>query len=285
MLRGKGFGGLVEPLPLGYDDEHYSCGEQSLAGGRLRLTLVGRMVPEKGVCDAVRVLASLHVGKGIDAELVLAGSGPELTAAMALAKGLGVDARVEHRPWLATPDLAQLYRETHVVLAPSRSTATWAEQFGRMIVEGAGQRLRHRRLRLRFHSRGRREPGVAGSGRRCRLPRRGRGARPERSGGVPSPKAIRTGPRPRENMDLRRPQAGRVLPGWLWTAGRTPLLAGSPRARRRLAEAEFGRPAQALGQSRPFALPYLRRPSATSRVLGRTMDMLAEVRTKIRRAG
>jgi len=136
VLRGKGFGGLVEPLPLGYDEANYSSGEQSLAAGRLRLTLVGRMVPEKGVCDAVRVLASLHVGRGMDAELVLAGSGPELTAAMALAKGLGVDDRVEHRPWLATPDLAQLYRETHVVLTPSQSTATWAEQFGRMIVEG-----------------------------------------------------------------------------------------------------------------------------------------------------
>ena len=69
VLRGKGFGGLVVPLPLGYDDEHYSCGEQSLTEGRLRLALVGRMVREKGPCDAVRVLADLHVGRGIDVEL------------------------------------------------------------------------------------------------------------------------------------------------------------------------------------------------------------------------
>ena len=90
VLRGKGFGGLVEPLPLGYEDELYSCGEQSLAGGRLRLALVGRMVREKGVCDAVRVLADLHLEKGMDVELVLAGSGLELTAAMALAKDPGL---------------------------------------------------------------------------------------------------------------------------------------------------------------------------------------------------
>ena len=31
--------------------------------------------------------------------------------------------------------MAELYRQTHVVLAPSRSTARWVEQFGRMIVE------------------------------------------------------------------------------------------------------------------------------------------------------
>ena len=283
VLRGKGFGGLIEPLPLGYDDEHYSCGEQSLAGGRLRLALVGRMVREKGVCDAVRVLAGLHVGKGMDVELVLAGSGPQLTAAMALAKELGVDDRVEHRPWLATPELAQLYRETHVVLAPSRSTATWAEQFGRMIVEGQA------------------------SG--CVIVGYDSGSIPE-VGGDPAllvgegdvdslaeaAALVLSDP---EEFQARRRSGLALAPGRTWTCvarkqaelyraalevGPTPLLPGSPRARRQLAVAEFGRPAQALGQSRPFALPYLRRPSATSRVLGRTMDMLAEVHTKIARA-
>jgi glycosyltransferase involved in cell wall biosynthesis len=282
VLRRKGFGGLVEPLPLGYEDELYSCGEQSLAGGRLRLALVGRMVHEKGVCDAVRVLADLYLGKGMDAELVLAGSGPELTAAMVLAKELGVSDRVEHRPWLATPQLAQLYRETHVVLAPSRSTATWAEQFGRMIVEGQA------------------------SG--CVIVGYDSGAIPE-VGGDPAllvrerdvdslaqaAALVLSDP---EEFQARRRSGLALAAERTWTlvarkqanlyrmvleAGSTPLLPGSPRARRRLAEAEFGRPAEALGQSRPFALPYLRRPSATSRVLGLTMDMVAEVRTKIGR--
>ena len=93
------------------------------------------MVPEKGVCDAIRVLADLRTRSGMDVELVLAGSGPALAAAMSLAERLGVGDRVEHRPWLAVPDMAELYRQTHVVLAPSRSTARWVEQFGRMIVE------------------------------------------------------------------------------------------------------------------------------------------------------
>jgi glycosyltransferase involved in cell wall biosynthesis len=284
VLRGKGFGGLVEPLPLGYDDEQYSCGEQSLAGGRLRLALVGRMVREKGVCDAVRVLAGLHVGKGMDVELVLAGSGPELTVALALANELGVDDRVEHRPWLPTLELAQLYRETHVVLAPSRSTATWAEQFGRMIVEGQA------------------------SG--CVIVGYDSGAIPEvgggpallvREGDVDSlTDAAAVALSDPEEFQARRRSGLALAREKTWTrvarkqaelyraaleAGRTSLLPGSPRARRQSAEAEFGRPAEALGQSRPFALPYLRRPNATSRVLGRSMDMLAEVRTKIGRVG
>lgn len=284
VLRGKGFGGLIEPLLLGYDDEHFFSGEQSLAGGRLRLALVGRMVPEKGVCDAVRVLAGLHVGMAVDVELVLAGSGPELTGAMALAKELGVDDRLEHRPWLATSELAQLYRQTHVVLAPSRSTATWAEQFGRMIVEGQA------------------------SG--CVVVGYESGSIPE-VGGDPAllvPEGdvnslaqaaalVLSDP---EEFKVRRRSGLALARERTWTCvarqqadfyraamedGRTPLLTGSPRTWRQLAVAEFGRPAEALGQSRPFALPYLRRPSATSRVLGRIMDVVAEVRVKIARAG
>jgi hypothetical protein len=68
-------------------------------------------------------------------------------------------------------------------------------------------------------------------------------------------------------------------------AGPTPLGAGSPRVLRQRAIEEFGRPAETLGQARPFALPYLRRPSALSRSVGRAMDALAEARAKVRRAG
>ena len=280
VLRGKGFAGLIEPLPLGYDDEHYSCGEQTLGRGRLRLALVGRMVPEKGVCDSVRVLADLHAGKGMDAELVLAGSGPELTSAMALARQLGVQDRVEHRPWLATPELAQLYRETHVVLAPSRSTATWAEQFGRMIVEGQASGC----VIVGYDSGS--IPEVGGDP--ALLVREG-----DVDSLVQAAALVLSDP---EEFEARRRSGLALASERTWTqiarkqaelyrmaleAGRTPLLAASPRARRRLAEAEFGRPAEALGQSRPFALPYLRRPGATSRALGRTVDMVAELRAKI----
>ena len=176
--------------------------------------------------------------------------------------------------------MAQLYRETHVVLAPSRSTATWAEQFGRMIVEGQA------------------------SG--CVIVGYASGAIPEvgggpallvREGDVDSlAQAVALVLSDPEEFEARRQSGLALAPERTWTrvarkqaelyrialeAGPTPLLPGSPRARRCLAEAEFGRPAEALGQSRPFALPYLRRPGAMVRILGRTMDMLAEVRTKI----
>ncbi len=279
VLRGKGFSGLVEPLPLGYDSNSYFCGEQTLGDGEYRLALIGRMVQEKGVCDAVRVLADLRRHRAVDASLVLAGSGPALADAMKLADDLGVACVVEHRPWLSTAELAQLYRETHVVLTPSRSTATWVEQFGRMIVEAQASGC----VVVGYES---------GS-----IPEVGGGAAILVPEGDVTALVLAVGNVLSDEHDFRaRRRAGLALAQdrtWSSVAANQielyraalerspgPLLADSPRLRREMAVAEFGPPAEALGQSRPFALPGLRRPNAATRALGRGLDLLAEVRLK-----
>ena len=58
VARGKGFAGLIEVLPLGYDDTVFRPGEQSLDDDEIVLGLFGRLVPEKGVIDAVEILAT-----------------------------------------------------------------------------------------------------------------------------------------------------------------------------------------------------------------------------------
>ena len=134
VVRGKGFSGRVEVLPLGYDPELFHPGEQSLDDDVLRLGLVGRMVPEKGVLDAVSVLAAVSARR--PARLALVGDGPEVGRALSLAGRLGVADRLDVMPWVDTPTLATLYRSLHVVLVPSVATTRWVEQFGRVIVEG-----------------------------------------------------------------------------------------------------------------------------------------------------
>ena len=134
VARGKGFAGHLEVLPLGYDPDVYRLGDQSWDDPEFVLGLLGRMVPEKGVQDAVRILAAV---RGVrPARLELIGSGPEVLVAMALADRLGVREHVHHRPWLGLDDVASSYRAMHVVLIPSTATSTWVEQFGRVIVEG-----------------------------------------------------------------------------------------------------------------------------------------------------
>ena len=138
VLRGKGFGGLIEPLPLGYDDDVLLL-RRAVVGRRedCGWPLSAGWCPKRASRDAVRVLADLHVGRGMDVE-----SGPgRLRTSADRRDEAGGGARRGQTGWnivlgSCPRTLAQLYRETHVVLAPSRSTATWAEQFGRMIVEG-----------------------------------------------------------------------------------------------------------------------------------------------------
>ena len=48
VARGKGFSGLIEVLPLGFDDTLFCPGEQYVDDAEIVLGLVGRLVPEKG---------------------------------------------------------------------------------------------------------------------------------------------------------------------------------------------------------------------------------------------
>src|SRR5581483_519900 len=129
---GKGFTGLVQVLPLAPPPQIVP-GAQTPPGDQLRLLHVGRLVPEKGVLDAVDVLAELR--KHRDATLVIVGDGPERRAAQQRAVRLGVADALDIRPWADADELAVRYAEAHVLLAPSRRTRTWVEQFGRMVVE------------------------------------------------------------------------------------------------------------------------------------------------------
>lgn len=132
VVWGKGFRGIVEVLPLGVDTTQFHPGGQRLAG-ELRLLLAGRMVPEKGVRDAVATLVEIRRHR--PARLVLVGTGPEIEPAVDLARQAGVADAVEVRPWMGTAELASELRRAHVVLVPSRATTTWVEQFGRIAAE------------------------------------------------------------------------------------------------------------------------------------------------------
>ena len=133
VARGKGFTGLIEILPLGHDGLLYSPGVQTASDAELLLGLVGRLVPEKGVLDAVRILDI--VCRSRPARLLMIGTGPEEASARRLAAELGLLKKLDIRAWACGPELAHTYRQLHVLLVPSLATPTWAEQFGRVILE------------------------------------------------------------------------------------------------------------------------------------------------------
>ena len=273
VQRGKGFGGLLTPLPLGWSPERFRPGEQSIDDDEITLALFGRLEMYKGVLDAVTVLAEL--ARHRPARLLLVGGGPAAEPAMAMAADLGVANRVEVIPWLSEEALAAAYRKAHVVLVPSTSTPTWVEQFGRTIVEGQASGCVVAAYASGSIPEVVAEAGllvaegdsaalaqavsslVADPAQWDRLRRAG----VERSSGMTWDEVAQ------RQMAFYR-QAAERGPG--------PVVGGSPAARRRAAAEEFGPPATAGGQQRPFADPLLRARPRAGRIIGAAMDAVAE---------
>ncbi|MCW2496014.1 glycosyltransferase family 4 protein [Jatrophihabitans sp.] len=255
VVRGKGFAGSIAVVPLGVDPAIFSAVGRRPGGAELRLTFVGRLVEEKGVLDAVRVLAALRQ----PARLRIAGDGPLAEAALALAAGLGVGRATTLLGQLYPTDLADLYRDTDVLLVPSRATPRWVEQYGRVVTEA-------------------RACGAAAAGYAT-------GSLPEvigahellvPDGDVAALAAVVTA----APAQAGPAQAGPV-PTWDEVAAaqlelyeRALRPEASRPAGRAVAVAEFGPTAAVPGGRRPFALPLLRGDTAASRTLAAAFDRL-----------
>ena len=282
VARGKGFTGLIDVLPLGYDDAIFTPGSQSADDDELVLALAGRLVPEKGVVDAVEILARVNATR--PARLVVVGSGPEEATARQRAATLGVSDRLELVPWQPTEELAATYRSAHVVLVPSRPTETWVEQFGRVIVEAQAS-------------------GAAVAGYAS-------GSIPEVAGdaavlapvgaqGELAEAIVELLDDPTE-FEHHRALGFDLCRSRTWTqvaarqaelyrrvaAGDAPRveLPRSPRARRTAARSEFGPTAATTAGPRPFALPVLRRGGVAVRGLEAAVDAASELAIVIGRA-
>lgn len=133
VLRARGFRGHVEVLPLGYDPAIFSSGSQRHDDDVFSCAVVGRLVPEKGLLDALQAFAGLVRQR--PSVLRVVGDGPLRGELEAWVSQQGLSASVIFTGRLDTNGVAAVYRSSHVTLVPSMPTARWVEQFGRMIVE------------------------------------------------------------------------------------------------------------------------------------------------------
>lgn len=112
LIRARGYTGTVHVIPLGVDASLFD-----LQPTGDRIGFIGRLVPEKGVRDLLMFGSRLLcLGDGPLADEVRAAGGE-----VRLARDIA--------------ELAAGLAEMAVLAAPSRSTRTWKEQFGRMAVE------------------------------------------------------------------------------------------------------------------------------------------------------
>ena len=108
----------AEPLPKTYPED-----------GPWRLGVAARLYPVKGVAVALLALERLR-RRGADAELVIAGAGPELPRLRELGVRLGIADRVAFRG--AVEDMHSLYKEIHCLVHPPLT-----EAFGLVAIEAA----------------------------------------------------------------------------------------------------------------------------------------------------
>ncbi len=137
LLQNLGYKGQLFYQPwLGVDTSIFYRRERETLRRSLGLDgfvvgYVGRLSPEKGVADLIKAMARLPD----DIECVLIGDGPDKTDLGRLAALEGVAGRVHLLDQIANESLAQYFSILDVLVLPSRTTAVWKEQYGRVLLE------------------------------------------------------------------------------------------------------------------------------------------------------
>jgi glycosyltransferase involved in cell wall biosynthesis len=141
VLRAKGYGGATEVVGFGLDPEVSKPWPTEELRARLGIPpeafvvgFMGRFTPEKGPMDVIEACHALQ-RDGADVYLLMIGAGPqdaELRArAESLPSGRAIFTGVVPHGRPAAEHLSCM----DACVVPSRTTASWKEQFGRAIIE------------------------------------------------------------------------------------------------------------------------------------------------------
>lgn len=137
VLRTQDFAGGTTVIPLfGVDTEEFyptsgSAYFPELQGAELVVGYVGRLVKEKGIDLLLRAFARLNR----KAKLLIVGDGEEKQNLMQLARDAGIAEQVIIKPSVPFAHMPQVMNSLDILVLPSRTTAQWKEQFGRVLVE------------------------------------------------------------------------------------------------------------------------------------------------------
>lgn len=142
VLRRKGYAGPVSVVPNAVEcslfhplpSHERAARRRDLGWGTPQdfvFGYVGRIVPEKGLADALTALAALPE----NARLAVVGEGPLRADLEAEAKRLGIMDRVVFAGSRPLTELPGVMNALDALILPSRTTPSWKEQFGRVLIE------------------------------------------------------------------------------------------------------------------------------------------------------
>ena len=136
VLRDKGYVGPGSVVPNAVDADLFRPLDREQCRADLNIPgfvagYVGRLVEEKGLTEFVEALRFCSD----DVHCVFVGDGPLRGALEAQAKALGKAAQVHFLPGRPQRELPPLMNAFDALTLMSRTTPTWKEQFGRVIIE------------------------------------------------------------------------------------------------------------------------------------------------------
>ncbi len=103
----------------------------------IRLLFSGRLEKYKGVYDVIKAAKIIVSDKSIKEykiRLLIVGKGTEYKELLKLEKELGIDDFIDHK-YVSYEDMPQIYQQSDIFIAPSKSTPHWQEQFSTVLLE------------------------------------------------------------------------------------------------------------------------------------------------------
>jgi glycosyltransferase involved in cell wall biosynthesis len=139
VLRDKGYRGKVSLLPHAVNLQGFLPGRNEARRAELGLEhpvigYLGRLEEEKGIFDLLRACDKLEAD-GVEFHLLLVGEGTWRERSEAYAREHFPPGRVLHLGYAPPESMPEHYQLCDVVAVPSRTTRTWKEQFGRVLLE------------------------------------------------------------------------------------------------------------------------------------------------------
>lgn len=150
VLRAKGYAGSMTVLPqFGVDPDLYRPGVAPLLdrprGAGLVVGYAGGLVAEKGIDLLLRAVwqcnQRLAAEGAAGCHLVIVGTGPQQAELEDLTRRLDVVDQVTFLGKVSSTAMPAAYASLDVLALPSRTTATWKEQFGRVLIEAMACRV------------------------------------------------------------------------------------------------------------------------------------------------
>ncbi len=137
IMRKWSYQGLLEVMPqMGVDPEFFAPVLKTTTADvhPFRIGFLGRLAQSKGIDLIFKAVTQLR-DRGFNIQVILCGSGPEESLLRKLVEDLQITDLVVWRGAVTHQQAPLELSKFDVLVLPSRSTPTWKEQFGHVLIE------------------------------------------------------------------------------------------------------------------------------------------------------